>query len=250
MANTNKNGALEAVAEREMIFADCSQSRAYANLECGAGFRQRAASINAAEKTDFKLWPARRASETYPTGTVWVKPPNPKKHLEPFLAPRITSRRGQPHKRGEHNGRRASKRAQSRFIPDDGERSISLTRRMGEQAVFLTDWTTTVPGDWMIASVAVVHGCASPRGNPRPRMSFAAFEAIALREGLVERHVRFLMPLAFVAPQVIEAIADGAAAKVSSLWSEWLGREDSNLRMAESKSAALPLGDAPTRSGP
>jgi hypothetical protein len=27
----------------------------------------------------------------------------------------------------------------------------------------------------------------------------------------------------------------------------WLGREDSNLRMAESKSAALPLGDAPKR---
>ncbi len=27
---------------------------------------------------------------------------------------------------------------------------------------------------------------------------------------------------------------------------DWLGREDSNLRMAESKSAALPLGDAPT----
>jgi hypothetical protein len=26
----------------------------------------------------------------------------------------------------------------------------------------------------------------------------------------------------------------------------WLGREDSNLRMAESKSAALPLGYAPT----
>ena len=25
----------------------------------------------------------------------------------------------------------------------------------------------------------------------------------------------------------------------------WLGREGSNLRMAESKSAALPLGDAP-----
>src|SRR3990170_2961044 len=29
----------------------------------------------------------------------------------------------------------------------------------------------------------------------------------------------------------------------------WLGREDSNLRMAESKSAALPLGYAPIRSG-
>jgi hypothetical protein len=27
----------------------------------------------------------------------------------------------------------------------------------------------------------------------------------------------------------------------------WLGREGSNLRMAESKSAALPLGYAPTR---
>jgi hypothetical protein len=27
----------------------------------------------------------------------------------------------------------------------------------------------------------------------------------------------------------------------------WLGREDSNLRMAESKSAALPLGYAPLR---
>jgi hypothetical protein len=26
---------------------------------------------------------------------------------------------------------------------------------------------------------------------------------------------------------------------------KWLGREGSNLRMAESKSAALPLGDAP-----
>jgi hypothetical protein len=26
----------------------------------------------------------------------------------------------------------------------------------------------------------------------------------------------------------------------------WLGREDSNLRMTESKSVALPLGDAPS----
>jgi hypothetical protein len=29
----------------------------------------------------------------------------------------------------------------------------------------------------------------------------------------------------------------------------WLGREDSNLRMAESKSAALPLGYAPPQAG-
>lgn len=38
-----------------------------------------------------------------------------------------------------------------------------------------------------------------------------SFDEIAAREGLVERHIRFLMPLAFVAPRVIEAIADGAA---------------------------------------
>ena len=38
-----------------------------------------------------------------------------------------------------------------------------------------------------------------------------SFEEIARREGLVERHVRFLMPLAFVAPRIIEAIADGTA---------------------------------------
>jgi hypothetical protein len=33
--------------------------------------------------------------------------------------------------------------------------------------------------------------------------------------------------------------------KVSRCWTGWLGREDSNLRMVESKSTALPLGDAP-----
>lgn len=33
--------------------------------------------------------------------------------------------------------------------------------------------------------------------------------------------------------------------KFSETWTGWLGREDSNLRMGESKSPALPLGDAP-----
>ena len=33
--------------------------------------------------------------------------------------------------------------------------------------------------------------------------------------------------------------------KFSQTRSAWLGREDSNLRMVESKSTALPLGDAP-----
>jgi hypothetical protein len=35
----------------------------------------------------------------------------------------------------------------------------------------------------------------------------------------------------------------------SELGNAWLGREDSNLRMVESKSTALPLGDAPKLSG-
>ena len=38
----------------------------------------------------------------------------------------------------------------------------------------------------------------------------------------------------------------GKLALSADLRNAWLGREDSNLRMAESKSAALPLGDAPT----
>ena len=42
----------------------------------------------------------------------------------------------------------------------------------------------------------------------------------------------------------------GHAAKSADFGNGWLGREDSNLRMAESKSAALPLGDAPMRRVP
>jgi hypothetical protein len=37
---------------------------------------------------------------------------------------------------------------------------------------------------------------------------------------------------------------------VRSFVPDWLGRQDSNLGMAESKSAALPLGDAPTTARP
>ncbi len=35
----------------------------------------------------------------------------------------------------------------------------------------------------------------------------------------------------------------------SGNWGDWLGRQDSNLGMAESKSAALPLGYAPAGRG-
>jgi site-specific DNA recombinase len=38
-----------------------------------------------------------------------------------------------------------------------------------------------------------------------------SFEEIAQREEKVERHIRFLAPLAFVSPRVIEVIANGSA---------------------------------------
>jgi site-specific DNA recombinase len=37
----------------------------------------------------------------------------------------------------------------------------------------------------------------------------ASFDEIAFAEGLVERHVRRLVPLAFLSPKIIQAIADG-----------------------------------------
>jgi hypothetical protein len=38
----------------------------------------------------------------------------------------------------------------------------------------------------------------------------ASFGAIASAEGLAERHVRFLIPLAYLSPRVVAAIADGS----------------------------------------
>ncbi len=40
--------------------------------------------------------------------------------------------------------------------------------------------------------------------------------------------------------------AEKQKARKSGLFNKWLGYEDSNLGMAESESAALPLGDTPT----
>jgi hypothetical protein len=42
---------------------------------------------------------------------------------------------------------------------------------------------------------------------------------------------------------------DPAPARFDATRRGWLGREDSNLRMTESKSVALPLGDAPSGAG-
>jgi hypothetical protein len=39
----------------------------------------------------------------------------------------------------------------------------------------------------------------------------ASFAAIARREGKVERHIRLLVPLAFLSPRIVSAILDGAA---------------------------------------
>ena len=38
-----------------------------------------------------------------------------------------------------------------------------------------------------------------------------SFEAIARSENKVERHIRRLIPLAFVSPRIVEAIANGSA---------------------------------------
>ena len=39
----------------------------------------------------------------------------------------------------------------------------------------------------------------------------ASFDEIAAAEGFAERHVRRLVPLAFLSPKIIQAIADGTA---------------------------------------
>ena len=39
----------------------------------------------------------------------------------------------------------------------------------------------------------------------------ASFDELATAEALAERHVRFLMPLAFLSPRFVSAVADGEA---------------------------------------
>jgi site-specific DNA recombinase len=39
----------------------------------------------------------------------------------------------------------------------------------------------------------------------------ASFDELATAEALAERHVRFLMPLAFLSPRFVAALADGEA---------------------------------------
>jgi hypothetical protein len=60
----------------------------------------------------------------------------------------------------------------------------------------------------------------------------ASFEAIASAEGLAERHVRFLIPLAYLSPRVVAAIADGSirqnlttSSLARALPHKWSGQE-------------------------
>ena len=60
---------------------------------------------------------------------------------------------------------------------------------------------------------ALLKAIAKERGwmNDLIERRAGSFEEIAIREGIVERHARFLAPLAFVSPRIIEAIANGEA---------------------------------------
>ena len=55
------------------------------------------------------------------------------------------------------------------------------------------------------------------------------------------------LPFDLLANTAMSAVVSSGADSTITRKSEiWLGREDSNLRMTESKSVALPLGDAPS----
>ena len=76
------------------------------------------------------------------------------------------------------------------------------------------------------------------------KMLKAGWAAVPAMTPAPEAASTLIGPDVSVAPQAIGE-TQVVAAKASSKRAMILGREDSNLRMAESKSAALPLGDAP-----
>jgi site-specific DNA recombinase len=58
-----------------------------------------------------------------------------------------------------------------------------------------------------------MHAIARARGWMESIIAgkIASFHEIAAAEGLAERHVRRLAPLAYLSPKIIQAIADGTA---------------------------------------
>ena len=61
--------------------------------------------------------------------------------------------------------------------------------------------------DTLLQAIARAHGWMDAVLNGKA----TSFDAIAAAEGLAERHVRRLAPLAFLSPKIVQAIADGAA---------------------------------------
>jgi site-specific DNA recombinase len=61
--------------------------------------------------------------------------------------------------------------------------------------------------DILLAAIAKARAWVEDLASAR----ISSFAEIAAREGKVERHVRFLAPLAFVSPSVLSAIMDGTA---------------------------------------
>jgi hypothetical protein len=61
--------------------------------------------------------------------------------------------------------------------------------------------------DALLTAIAKARAWVDELGEGRT----ASFADIATREGKVERHIRLLVPLAFVSPRIISAIADGTA---------------------------------------
>jgi hypothetical protein len=61
--------------------------------------------------------------------------------------------------------------------------------------------------DALLSAIAKARGWIDELAKGRA----TSFAEIAGREGKVERHVRFLAPLAFVSPRIVSAIVDGSA---------------------------------------
>ena len=97
----------------------------------------------------------------------------------------------------------------------------------GSATTFTLPWTSPVPAT--VKGIVHVPACNTPMkpsrrealltGIARARRwvddlaqgRVASWAAVARREGMAERHVRLLIPLAFVSPRIVSALLDGTA---------------------------------------
>ena len=139
----------------------------------------------------------------------------------------------------EHQGPSGNRRVPVRRVlhPEQGD----PTSRAIRVANLQTDAHVRAPG-----AVAKAHA------PPKPGDPAAAVNVLAQchRRPFGHRRVRqaWARLLGRIPSQAIAPLRRSMGCAQNRL--VWLGREDSNLRMAESKSAALPLGDAPMRRSP